>query len=391
MSKTVTFTFGCGDDSGAGRMGFYFSREFRRAGWDVSAICPKPEPDASSVVERLNEIGVKVDVLSAFSGFLNPRVVNQFAAHLNKHRPNAVVSLHQQDMKFAGLAARRVGLKYVVSGQNILTFSGGRYKQRISGLIMGWILNRSCSLVVATSDRVAADFRRLVGFQGPVCLQPNGVDTAIVRAKSSERDSVREKFGYSRCDCIIASVGRVTQQKNQIGLIDAFNSVANRFKNSHLLIIGGTTQDAALARNDLEYLNMINDRIKKYGLGKKITITGWRKDVPSLLAAADLYVQCSLWEGSPLAVVEAMAAGLPVIVTNNGGILPKFRHGEHGFVVPVNDTRMLGQALQDVLKMPIETRVGMGRCGQQMACSFYDAKIVAQNFVDIVTHQLKER
>jgi glycosyltransferase involved in cell wall biosynthesis len=384
MSKKVTFTFGCGDDSGAGRMGYYFSREFVRCGWSVSAICPKPPPGSVSVIERLEEIGVSVDLLLSMSGSLDPRIISRFVGHLERYQPNVVVSIHQQDMKFAGLAARRVGLPYVVSGQNTLTFSGGRLKQKLSSLILGGILNNSCSAVVATSDRVANDFRKILGFRGEVCLQPNGVDTASLVASGRQRDQMRNQLGYSKGDFVITSVGRITNQKNQIGLVNAFQSVAKKHQNAHLLLVGGVTQGFALEAEDRSYMETVCRRINEIGLEKRVTITGWRRDVPDLLAAADLYVQNSLWEGSPLAVVEAMASGLPIVIADNGGVLPRFRHGEHGWIISVDKTKMLETALGSALTMPLDELRDIGRCAQQLACSCYDSNIVSRNFLNIV-------
>ncbi|MFM7099848.1 MAG: glycosyltransferase, partial [Verrucomicrobiota bacterium] len=217
----ATFSLGSSDDSGAGRMALYFARGFQRRGWLVSAVCPEPVAGSASIVDRLVAEGVDVEVVPPFGGRLDRAVIRRFAEHFRRRKSRLVVSLHQQDMKFAGLAALRAGVPYVASGQNTFTFSGGRLRQLASRGVLGWILNRSCREVVATSDRVAGEFRRLLRFRGPVSILPNGVDTRPIREARPARDEVRRSLDHPQGALVVVSVGRTTRQKNQRELVEA--------------------------------------------------------------------------------------------------------------------------------------------------------------------------
>lgn len=388
MLGKVTFSFGCGDDSGAGRMGFYFAREFRRRGWRVSALCPQPFPGAASVIERLRDVGVEVEVVGLFGGQINRAVVNQFATHLRTQGSGLVVSMHQQDMKFAGLAARRTGAAYVCSGQNTFTFSGGWLKQQLSRRVLGWILNRSCAEAVATSDRVAAEFRGRLGYRGEVSVQANGVDTEINRQALGERAAVRAELGYGAHARVFVSVGRISEQKNQLGLVQAFAEAFPKGGDARLLVVGGESKDAASGGAGDDYLRRLEERIRDLGLMERVRITGWRRDVPRFLAAGDVYVQSSLWEGSPLAVVEGMAAGLPAVVTDSGGVLPDFRSETQGWVVPPGDTSALATILRFcVEKSACELRK-VGQAAKYLAETQYDASLVAKRFYDLAVRHV---
>jgi len=370
-------------------MGFYFAREFRRRCWEVAAVCQPPvSADSASVITRLQEIGVTVDGVGPFSGRLDRTVTRRFADTFRRHRVALVVSMHQVDMKFAGLAAREVGVPYVCSGQNTFTFGGPWWKQQISRRVLGWILNRSCTAVVATSGRVENEFRTLLGYRGRIGVVPNGVDTAVNREAARDRAGVRTELGYSPGDRVFVSVGRISEQKNQLGLVEAFAAAFPRVGAEKLLLVGGVTQDSGHLASGADYQSRLDARIRELRLEDRVQRTGWRRDVPRLLAGADVYVQASLWEGSPLAVVEAMAAGLPVVVADNGGVLPDFRHGIHGWVVPVGDTGALAKALAEVGGCDGDRLRNMGQQAQGLACSRYDAQIVAGQFYERATQVL---
>src|SRR6185295_14013841 len=99
---------------------------------------------------------------------------------------------------------------------------------------------------------------------------------------------------------------------------------------------------------------------QSHHLSGRVHFLGKRDDVPSVLAASDVFVLASDWEGNPLAVMEAMAAGLPVIATEVGGIPELVRSGEHGLLVPAGDCRGFAAAMQTLFDDAV-TRRAMGR------------------------------
>lgn len=140
--------------------------------------------------------------------------------------------------------------------------------------------------------------------------------------------------------------------------------------------------DAGEVDADRTYKKQLLQRVAELGLQKHVVFPGWRKDVHRMLSIADCYVHASLWEGSPLAVIEAMAASLPVIVSDCGGVLPTFRNGEHGWVVPVADIRALNAAMLEVLNLPPETRLRIGAQARKLVVSQYDSSIIGGQFVE---------
>lgn len=367
-------------------MGFYFAREFRRRGWNVTAMCPTPPPEGqASVIERLRDSGVEVELFGPVSGRPDTGILRTLKRHLIRTRARMVVSMHQQDMKFASCAGKLASVPYIVSGQNTFTFSGGRLRRWIAARTLQILLRRHCSGVIATSPRVADEFRQLIRYRGPVEIQPNGVDTTVFSGARTARATIRTSLGCSATDRVVVSVGRITRQKNQLGLVEAF---ARAFPHedptsgaTHLWLVGSPSADP----EDQQYFRDVEAGISGRGLAGRVRVTGWRRDIPEILSAADLYVQASLWEGSPLAVLEAMAAGLPVIVADNGGVLPDFQHDVHGWVIPNGNPEALTATLRQALTTDGGRLGTRGEAAHSLVTRRYDSGAVAGRFFDLAT------
>ncbi len=155
-------------------------------------------------------------------------------------------------------------------------------------------------LVLATSDRMAAEFRR--DFALPdhrLAILPNPVDVAALRAAAA--DPLRHPGSGLR----LVAVGRLVHQKGFDRLIEM---MADLLGTVHLSIIGDGPEREALART-----------VELAGLGQRVSLVGYRSDVPRFLAGADAMLMPSRWEGMPNAALEALACGTPVIATPTSG------------------------------------------------------------------------
>jgi glycosyltransferase involved in cell wall biosynthesis len=116
------------------------------------------------------------------------------------------------------------------------------------------------------------------------------------------------------------------------------------------------------------------------GLEDTVHWLGLRHDVPDLLAASDAYVMSSRWEGSPNALLEALAGALPVAATEVGGVRDLVEEGRSGFLVPPGDSAALAAAMGRVMTLPPEERRRMGRCGLRSVQSRHDSQVVLEQW-----------
>jgi glycosyltransferase involved in cell wall biosynthesis len=120
----------------------------------------------------------------------------------------------------------------------------------------------------------------------------------------------------------------------------------------------------------------------RLNIGDRVFFLGRREDVPALLGAADVFALASLWEGNPLSLMEAMAAGLPVIATTVGGVPELVQHGWHGLLCPPGDIQTLTSALLEIAQ-DAAARRKMGFAARQRAHERFDQRAMIRAYEDL--------
>jgi glycosyltransferase involved in cell wall biosynthesis len=171
----------------------------------------------------------------------------------------------------------------------------------------------------------------------------------ILPLTADVRRNVRSEFGLTVSRLLLITVGRLLEAKGYIDLLDAIHELRKEHPEILLIIVG---------IGDFE--PVIREKIKSLDLDGHVQLLGSRSDVPILLAASDIYVSASHWEGLPVSILEAMAAGLPVVATNVGDI-PRVVRPEFGISVPPHQPKQLANALRVLIEDPDQrVRFGVG-------------------------------
>lgn len=200
-----------------------------------------------------------------------------------------------------------------------------------------WMVNRGiATLMVAVSERVrrkAIDEEgvlpeRVIVIQNGI-IPPSGADFTDV-----ERRRARQRLGVPADIVVALTVGRLTEQKGQVYLLRAVPLVLERFPHIVFLLAG----DGPL-RQELE------GEARQLGIAEAVRFLGTRSDVPDLLRLADLFILPSVSEGMPVALLEAMMVGLPVIASQVEGVDEIVQDGQNGLTVPPADAKALSQAI----------------------------------------------
>lgn len=217
---------------------------------------------------------------------------------------------------------------------------------------------------VAVGGEVARTYRDLYGRE-PAATILNGIDTAAFR-RPEARAQWRAAHGFGETDFLVVSVGRLDPQKNPLGLIDAFALAFGDNQRGHLLLAGdGTLREAA------------QRRAVERDVAKRVHFLGVVADVAGLLTASDLFALASDWEGTPLAVIESMAAGLPVLATAVGGVSELVSDGEAGMLTPAGDMRALAGSMSR-LASDAGLRLTMAGAASRRAATFSVDAMVAE-------------
>ena len=177
--------------------------------------------------------------------------------------------------------------------------------------------------VVAVSEGSGASARKNAGERIPITVVQNGVDTEVFAPGRYDGTEVRRQFGIPEGAPLVGTVAVFRRQKQLHHWVHVAKRVHDRVPEARFLIIG-----EGPLRMDVE------TAIHELGLNEVVHLAGFQEDVKPFLAAMDIYLMTSLIEGLPIALLEAMAMGLPVVSTSVGGIPEVVKEGA-GFLVPL--------------------------------------------------------
>ena len=219
---------------------------------------------------------------------------------------------------------------------------------------------------VAIAEEVRNSIQKLYGYPNPPLI-PNGIPTDEYAPDPNKRAQWRQAHGIETHATIVTHVGRFAPPKNHALLIEAFARVRTSAP-LYLLLVGG---------GELE--NTVREQVAALGLESRVCFLGIRADVADILRASDAFVLSSRWEGNPMSVMEAMAAGLPVVSTAVGGVPELVRDGETGLLVSSEDTGALAQAIQALVDNPAR-RQAMGVAARQHAVASFDIRHTVRGY-----------
>lgn len=262
---------------------------------------------------------------------------------LMKIRPDVI---HQQGIiggRFTLLAAKILNIPYIVYGRGADVYADWRFKNIVARLILS-----RADAVIALTDEMKSVMQSYC--QKDIYVIPNGVD--LERFKQlPPKNFIRSQLGIGvRDDRIILFVGNLRQHKGVKYLIYAMEKVLKSCKEARLIIVGG---DIGEKRN-LEKI------VKELELDPYVKFQGRvpNEEVPKFMAAADIFVMPSMFEGFSNAIIEAMASGLPIIATRAGGNASVIEDGVNGFLVETKNYEQLAEKIlllaeSDVLRNEI--------------------------------------
>ncbi|QDE93629.1 glycosyl transferase family 1 [Myxococcus xanthus] len=220
-----------------------------------------------------------------------------------------------------------------------------------------WTLQRARVLTAASAD-LGRKMCMLLGRDETVEVIPNAVDTGIFSPGPAD-PALRERLGIAPDEAVLGFSGELRHKKGLPFLLSALTEV-RRVRPACLLVIG------EVRPRDAEHL--VAFRAEHPEDAARILISG-PLDTPQAIAEhlrlCDVYLQPSLWEGMPNALLEAMACARPVIASDAGGIPEAVDAGRNGFIVSKALLNHLGQACLDVLSLPLEQRAAMGAAARQ--------------------------
>jgi glycosyltransferase involved in cell wall biosynthesis len=248
----------------------------------------------------------------------------QGLTHLLTHNTYDAIHVHENETSYVALyIAKKMGIKVRIAHAH----TSSPYISMKSELkrIIGCILNSYCATNIIGCGKLAGNrvFGKINMRRKKAVIIPNAIDVDRYKYNSIDRKTMREEL---RVDdkYIIGMVGRLSAEKNHLFALNIMKRVKENLNNCMLLIVGDGTEFDSIQK-------FINDN----NMTEYVEILGRRQDVEKIYQAFDLYILPSLHEGFPVSLVEAMASGLPCLISSN--ITDEFKFGSYVEYVPLEE------------------------------------------------------
>jgi glycosyltransferase involved in cell wall biosynthesis len=316
-----------------------------RARYRSSIVCLGP---GGPLVAEAAGAGVDVHVVAASPRF-HPGLVAHLARRFRRENVRVVHCHNAAPLVYGALAGRACRARVVYTAHGVKT-SGSRMPVLLAraGFVDEFFTVSQDARRIAVT-RAGADPRR-------VRTVVNGVDTArYTPLAAPARARRRAQLGIPEEAFAFVIVARLSPAKDHDNLLRAFASLADPERRLRLAVVGDGELGATLDR-----------RVAELDLADRVLLLGSRADVVDWLGAFDCFVLSSYTEGLAMTLLEAMAAGLPVVATAVGGNAEVVADGETGRVVPARDSARLAEAMQWMVVHPDAARE-MGRAGRRHA------------------------
>jgi glycosyltransferase involved in cell wall biosynthesis len=267
------------------------------------------------------------------------RVLRRLTALLREREIDAVITVGAGDKMFWGrLAARRAGVPVVLSALHSTGWPDGvgRLNRLITPLTDSFI-----AVAASHGEFLAKNLR--VGNERVVVI-PNGVDTQRFTPRP-ETSSIRHELGISPTDPVVGIVAALRPEKNHELFLETASRIVKQLPTARFLLIGDGPCRPALEK-----------KTRDLKIEANVQFLGSRNDVPSLLAAMDVFALTSHIEANPISILEAMSAGKPVVATNVGSIHEAVVEGRTGFLAAPGDAYQLTDRVLRLLNEPLRAQ-----------------------------------
>lgn len=318
--------------------------------------------DDGPLLAELKEAGVRCAPVAM------PRAINP-AASLALHRLMKLEGVDVAHMHGTRAALAALPSAVAAGVERIYTVHGWSFHDRGSPLMEGVARRIEQSLVsgcprvicVGQSDRLKGEAWGILRPEQASVIY-NGVDATRFERDPEVRARTRASLGIPSEAPVVALFGRMTYQKGQRLLLEAAGMLRSLHSELRYLLVGDGED-----REGLEHL------ARAWGLADRVIFTGFRDDIPELLAASDIVTLPSWWEGLPIALLEAMAARRPVIATRVDGSSEVVAHGQTGLLIDPGRSALLAEAIASLLSDPARARE-MGEQGYRRVVSMFSER-----------------
>ncbi len=328
------------------------------------------------LLKEVSAMGIDTFVLSRNDGLDVPLII-QLADILRKRRVH-ILNTHNQAAHFYGcLAGILARTPVVINTEHSRHYIDGHWRRRLEKRALALFTDK---IVTVSKELQHKTILKDKIPQSKVEVLENGIDLSLFRTSGiknnfSNQSKLRDAFGIPQRHKVIGIIGRLHPVKNHALLFKAIQSMVVDHRISISLLVVG----------DGELRQTLEEMAVTLGIKENVHFAGFRQDIPDILSILDVLVLCSHTEGLPLTLLEAMAAGVPIVVTDTANKSELVQHDVNGLVADptvASLSRMLARIFKD------EVSEGLTRRAKKLAFSEFDITTTIERYQRLYTQIL---
>jgi glycosyltransferase involved in cell wall biosynthesis len=348
------------DLGGLQQVVYNLCRTIDRTRFDVSVLCLREKGRFAPDVEAL---GIPVLQLEQKTNGVDYLAFTK-VARLLKALQIDVIHTHNTQPFIDGTIGALIGRVRTI----VHTDHARSFPDKTRYMVAEWAMSQFAYRVVGCSDHTS---KQLVAYEkiSPRKIRTivNGIDGSRFDV-SIDKSALRRELGIAAEGAVIGLAVRLSDQKGITFLLRAMPAILRQHPQTTLLIAGDGDLQADLQAE-----------ARALGIAERVVFCGARKDIPQILKLLDLYVLPSKWEGLPMVILEAMAAGCPVVATDVGGNSSAVVNGKTGVLVPAQDPEALATAVATVLGSQ-QTRLAYAASGRARFLEKFTAEKMTRQY-----------
>jgi glycosyltransferase involved in cell wall biosynthesis len=334
--------------------------------YKVEVICGPQTGSEGSLIEEARAQGIPLTIMPDLLRQVSPLHDSKALIGITRFMRQggyAIVHTHSSKAGILGrLAARLAGVPVIVHTVHGWSFHDymPSITRRIYILLERWMARFTDAIIVVAEKDIEKGLRAGIGHRMQYHLIRSAIPLVEFDPSRADRVMIRRQLGLPLNSPVIGTIGRFSAQKNPLDWVRVAGIIGRARPEVCFIMVG----DGPL-RPQVEAI------IKQEGLADRIILTGLRRDASQLLAAMDIFMLASLWEGLPRTIPAAQAMGLPVVANRADGTTEAIQDGLNGYLCTPGDLEGMASRVSTLLDDPA-LRAGMGQQGRSKAVAQFD-------------------
>lgn len=338
------------------------AKRINRDRYEIAVCCLR---EGGPYEQKFKDIGLDVKNLN-MKTVLDIRIIPRLIKYIKKKKVDVVhTALIPADV-YGLISARLAGVPLIFSTIHNVDYYWQERKYFLYRAA-DRVSMRFATHIVAVSKAVENFISQWPEMRSNITTIYNGIDSQKYNENIDARN-YKTELGLQGQVPTVGVTARIVRDKGLEFLLEAASYILQGGRQVQFLVVG----DGPL-RGKLE------SHAKKLRIEHNVFFTGFREDIPQILAILDIFVLPSLCEALPTSIIEAMFSGKPIIATNVGGIPEVVVDGETGILIPPKDSKILAEAITELLDSP-EKRKRMGEMGRQRAFNHFSVEKMVENY-----------